>query len=99
MVERREHLRFACEACEPIRVARERIRQNLQRNVAMQLRVGCSIDRAHSALAQLRGDPVMRDGGPGDHGPYFFRAACQFTTTVAGPPFTSAPGTGNRKRW
>ena len=35
MIERRQHLRFAAEAREPIGIARERLRQDLQRDVAI----------------------------------------------------------------
>jgi len=39
MIERREELRLAREAGEALRVGREQLRQNLERAVAMQLRV------------------------------------------------------------
>ena len=39
MIQRREHPRLALEACEPIRVARERTGQDLDRDVAPELRV------------------------------------------------------------
>ncbi len=50
MIERGEDLRFAMKAREPIRVAGERIRQDLQRDVATELGVAGAIHLAHSAL-------------------------------------------------
>jgi hypothetical protein len=43
-----QDLRFTTEAREPIRVAGERIRQHLQRDVAIQLEVSRAIDLAHT---------------------------------------------------
>ncbi len=58
MVERREHLRFALEAREPVRVLCERSRQHLQRDVAVEPGVAGTIDLAHSAFAQLGHDLI-----------------------------------------
>ena len=49
MVERRQHLRFALETRESLRVGGEEVRQNLDGHVTVQLRVACPIDFAHSA--------------------------------------------------
>ena len=60
VIQRREHLRFALEAREPIRIARDRCRQDFDRDVAIQLRVAGAIDFAHAAGA---------DGGQDLYGP------------------------------
>ena len=59
MVERREHLRLALEAREPIGVAMERLRQHLDGDVAVQLRVACPIHLAHASRAKC-GDEFIR---------------------------------------
>ena len=55
MIEGGECFRFALEPREPFGVARESGRQNLQRNVAIQLRVAGAIHLAHAAGADLGG--------------------------------------------
>ncbi len=52
MIERREHLRFAAEPRQAIRIDREDLRQHLQRDVATELRIACAIDLAHPAGAE-----------------------------------------------
>src|SRR6516165_6328716 len=59
MIERRKHVRFAVEAREPIRVAREHLRQPLERDVTIELRVSGAIDLAHAAFADF-GDDIVR---------------------------------------
>src|SRR5205823_6665427 len=51
MVERREQLRLALEADHACRVSEEQLGQDLDRDVAPQLRVVRAIDLAHSAVA------------------------------------------------
>ena len=58
MVERREHLRLAFEAREPVGIAREELGQDLQRDVTIELRVTRTIDLAHAACAECRDDLV-----------------------------------------
>ncbi|MEO6236337.1 MAG: hypothetical protein ABIQ52_05015 [Vicinamibacterales bacterium] len=58
MVEGGEYFRFAREPREPFGVARERLRQNLQRHVAIQRRVAGAIDLAHAASTDFRADFV-----------------------------------------
>ena len=58
MVERREHLRFALEPREPVGIGRPEIGQDLDRDVAMELRVAGAIDLPHATFADLRGDFV-----------------------------------------
>ena len=49
MVERRQHLRFAAEPRQPLRVVGEQVRQNFDRDVTVQLGVACPIDLTHAA--------------------------------------------------
>ncbi len=53
VIERRQYARFALEACEPLRVGGEDAREDLDRNVASQLRVARAIDFTHTASAEL----------------------------------------------
>ena len=52
MIERRKHARFALEARQPIGIERNAARQDLQRDVAAELRVVRAIDLAHPADAE-----------------------------------------------
>jgi hypothetical protein len=61
MVERRQHVRLAGEAREAIGVLREGLRQDFDRDFAIELGVGCTPDFAHAALAEFGGDAVMGD--------------------------------------
>ena len=54
MIQRREDPRLPLEAREPVRTARERARQDLDRDVAPKLRVARAIDLAHPADAKER---------------------------------------------
>jgi hypothetical protein len=58
MIQRGQGLGFALEAREPVGVVRERVRQDLDRDVSVQRRVASPIHLAHSAFAQLSGDFV-----------------------------------------
>ena len=63
VVQRREDFRFALKACEPIGITRDRRRQDLDRDLPLQVRVGGAVDLAHPAHANLRGDFIRgRDG-------------------------------------
>ena len=59
MVERGQHLRLALEACEAIGIERERVGDDLQRDVATELRIARAIDLAHPARAE-GGDDLIR---------------------------------------
>src|SRR5262245_24734742 len=59
MIQRGENLSLALEPANPLRVARKLIRQNLDRNVALQLQVAPSIHLAHSAFAEQTCDLVI----------------------------------------
>ena len=52
MIQRREGLGFAYEPREPFGVAHEEIGQDLDRDVALELRVRGAIDLAHAARAE-----------------------------------------------
>ena len=58
MVQRREHPRLALEAREAIRVGRELGRQDLDRDVAPELRVARAIHLAHAARADEALDAI-----------------------------------------
>ena len=62
MIERGEHARLALEARQPIGVAGEAPRQDLDRDVAAELRVARAIDLAHAADADARAAPGRRRG-------------------------------------
>ena len=51
MVQRDEDFGFPLEAGQPIGVRRERLGQDLERHVPVELRVAGAIDLAHAALA------------------------------------------------
>ena len=61
MVELRQNLRFALEAGQALLVLDERRRQHLDRDVALQPRVGRSPHLPHAAFAQLGDDLVGAD--------------------------------------
>ena len=52
VIQRREHLRFAPETRQPIGVRGEQLGEDLDRDVAIQLRVARTIDLAHAAGAE-----------------------------------------------
>jgi hypothetical protein len=63
MVQRSEDFGFALKAREPIIVSGEGGRQNLDRDLTLQVGVGCPIHLAHPALADLCGDFVNAEAG------------------------------------
>ena len=85
MIERRERLRLAFEPGEPLGIVRERLRQHLQRDVAIELRVARAIDLPHPACPELAQDFVWSLG--------FRAAACQ-VSRVEGP---APSGEGHRR--
>ena len=58
MAESRERARFALEPREPIRILREQVWQDFDRDIALQLRVACAVDLAHAALTDRLDDFV-----------------------------------------
>jgi hypothetical protein len=69
MVQRGEHFRFALKARESVVIRRQCRRQDLDRDLALQLRVGGAIDLSHPAFADRRGDFVDAETGTGCQGP------------------------------
>ena len=63
MVELGQELRLALEAREALRVRGEGRGQDLDRDLALELRVGGAVDLAHAALAELGGDLVGAEAG------------------------------------
>ena len=59
VVQRREELRFALKPCDAVRVAREFVWQDLDRDLAPELRVARAVDLAHAARPE-RGDDFIR---------------------------------------
>ena len=68
MVQRGEDFRFALEARKPLGVTSDRRRQDLDRDLALQLRVGRPIHLAHAAGADRGGDFVGTEACAGDQG-------------------------------
>jgi hypothetical protein len=63
MIERGQRLRFAREAGESIVIGGERVRQDLQGDVAIELRVASAIHLAHATGADGRDDLVRAESG------------------------------------
>ena len=68
VVERGEQLRLALEAREPIGVGSEGLGQQLQRDIAPELRVGRAVHLAHAAGADRGRDPVVGEGASWSQG-------------------------------
>ena len=62
MIQRREDFGFTLKAGQPFRVSRDRFGQDLERDVAIQLRVACAIHLAHPTGPERRED-LIRDRG------------------------------------
>ena len=60
-----KNLRLALEPRQPIRISRERLGQDLQRHLPVQLRLGGLVALAHAALADQGGDVVVPEAGAG----------------------------------
>src|SRR5262249_22718115 len=58
MVQRGEYASLTTEPRQPIGIGRERRRQDLQRDVTIELQIARAIDLAHAAGAELRGDLI-----------------------------------------
>jgi hypothetical protein len=72
MVERRQQLRLAPETGETLGVGGEGLGQQLDRDVATELGIAGAIHLAHTALAELLGNFVVKEPGA-DHGLPFRR--------------------------
>ena len=70
MVERRQHLRFAPESRQAVRIELEGTREHLQRHVAIQFAVSCAEHLSHPACAQQSDDAIWSHcGAPGRQRP------------------------------
>ena len=56
VIERRQHLRFAREARQPLGIGGERLRQDLERDLAIEPRVARAVHLAHAACTEQRHD-------------------------------------------
>ena len=65
VVERGEHLRLTLEPRETVRVGRERGREDLDRHLALQLRIRRPIHLPHSAHTNLGGDLIGSEAATG----------------------------------
>ena len=65
VIQRRESLGFTLEAREPISVVRERLGQDLDRDVAIQLRVAGPINLPHAPFADAGDNFVDTETGTG----------------------------------
>src|SRR5262249_54163538 len=65
MVQGREHFGLATKAPKPFRVARERIGQHFDRDVALQLRIARAIHLAHAARTDLRANFIRTEASAG----------------------------------
>ncbi len=63
MIEGGEDLGFALKPRQTFGVGREQRREDLDRDLTLQLGVGRAIDLPHPALADLRGDFVVAESG------------------------------------
>ena len=68
MAQRREDFRFTLEAGDSFRVCRERLGQDLDGDIAIELRVAGSVHLAHAPFADLRGDFVNAEACAGGEG-------------------------------
>src|SRR5262245_56650979 len=68
VIERREDLRLASEAGQPVRVARDQWQQHLDRLVAIERRIASAIHLAHSAGAQGEADLVRSEAAASSEG-------------------------------
>jgi hypothetical protein len=68
MVQRGQHVRFTPEACDSNSVVRHFRREHLDRDLAVQRRVACTVDLAHGSGAERSGDGVVRERLTWEHG-------------------------------
>ena len=68
VIQRREDFGFALKPRQPIGIGGEQWRQDLDRDLALQLRVGGPKHLPHPAFADLRGDFVDAETGAGRKG-------------------------------
>ena len=57
------HLHLALKPGQPIKISSEGLRQNLERHLPIQLRIGGLVDLAHAPLTDEGGDVVVAEAG------------------------------------
>ena len=83
MIERGKHLRLALEARQPLGIGREGLRQDLQRDVAIEPRIAGAIHLTHAAGTDTTDHFVRPDShAEGDRHSQLERSKFQFTSTV-----------------
>ena len=107
MIERREHLRLAAEAREALGIVGNGGEQDLDRDLAIQLRIARAIHLAHAAGAQQGDDLVRAEAGAGAEGHAVTHAGTKAIartglplppTIFSGAAITTAPVGGSRSR-
>src|SRR5262252_3493125 len=93
MRKRRGGARLLEKAMEALLIARHISRENLQRNIAAELRVPSEINLAHAAFAKLRADFITSESGAGVHTQCHFFCAPQ-TSPIAAAPILETIGQG-----
>ena len=68
MIQRGENFGFALEAGEPLDIRRQGLRQHLDRDGALQVRVRCAVDLAQPAHADPRGHFIRAETGAWSQG-------------------------------
>jgi hypothetical protein len=69
VVERCDNLRLTGEACHALRVGGERVWQDLDGHVPVELSISGAVDSTHATLTKFGGDSVVSDGESGGHAP------------------------------
>ena len=101
MRQRRDRFRLALEAGQRVGIGSHGLREDLDRDVAVELRVPRAIDLAHPPRAERREDLVGAEAGAGDEGQcvveYTSRMVAQrgwSALTPIGPPIPSPDRSG-----
>ncbi len=85
MIERSQDLRFALEAREPLGIEGEAVRQDLERDVALERRVVGAVHLAHAACAKRGQNLVGAESIAGGEGHCVFLARARL---IIGPRIT-----------
>ena len=87
MIQRCEDLRLACEPREPLRIRREQLRQDLQRDIAIEPGIARAEDLTHAAFAEFVDDFVRSEmvAGGNAHEVRDYRGVSQSRTLDSGP--------------
>ena len=97
MVQRGERLCFARETREAFGVARERVGQDFDRDVAIELRIARAIHLAHAACADVRDDFIDAEARAGAEGQTLVDYTGAKTILVA-CPLAAVTESGSRER-